>query len=198
MVALADIQVVVMAFRTQPIRLLQSWLDELRDGGAAVRYGSPVRGIDLAREQACNRQVRDYATGGRRYLLMIDHDMAPTETTDRILHAEGPLLYCGYVGHGGGRGHWGQGDFGCACCRIDAEVLTKIPKPRFAFGRKNDQLTCCECQWFQRQAAKAGVAPTMVGDVYHLQEVLVRYGSAGKMAMEWPWILEREIGERHD
>jgi len=181
---LKDIQISVFAFRRQPCRLLQDWLDDLRVRGARIRYASEVRGIDLAREQECNR-ILD-GPGAPRHILMIDADtVPPSDDPHALIEVHGDLLYLGYAGHEGTAGHYGEDDFGCGCCRISARALRRIPKPWFLLPRGHDVLLTCECKHFLARAIAAGLRPRMVGLAWHQQTVYIRPGYPGETSFAW-------------
>jgi hypothetical protein len=76
--------------------------------------------------------------------------------TDAILTAPGDILYCGFVGAEGIRGHYGDNDFGAAPCRISRKVLESMPPPWFRFptNAAGTVRTTCECASFRARAAR--------------------------------------------
>jgi len=87
-----------------------------------------------------------------------------------ILTAPGDIIYCGFVGAEGIRGHYADGDFGDAFCRISRKVLEAMPPPWFRFptNATGTVRTSCECAWFHA-CAKPIWPIRMVGIVGHLQ-----------------------------
>jgi len=169
-----SILVAVMAFRQEPNRLLARWLEN-----KCWRYGSPEFPTDVARNQTVNRFLAE----DRQFdhLLMIDADMVPLADqpdgqrgTDAILTEPGDILYCGFVGAEGIRGHYGDADFGAACCRISRAVLESLSPPWFRFpsNAAGTVRTGCECTYF-RARAKSRWPVCMVGIVGHLQPMVL-------------------------
>jgi hypothetical protein len=181
---IGSILVAVMAFRQEPNRLLARWLEN-----KCWRYGSPEFPTDVARNQTVNRFLAE----DRQFdpLLMIDADMAPLPDqpdgqrgSDAILTEPGDILYCGFIGAGGIRGHYGNGDFGAACCRISREVLEAMLPPWFRFptNAASTVRTSCECTYF-RARAKSRWPIRMVGIVGHLQPMILVPDPAGTRAV---------------
>ena len=104
--------------------------------------------------------------------------------TDAILTERGDILYCGFVGAEGIRGHYGDSDFGAACCRISREVLESIPPPWFRFPTNAAVTvrTSCECAHF-RARAKSRWPIRMVGIVGHLQPMVLVPSPSGTRAL---------------
>jgi hypothetical protein len=171
----AKVLIAVMAFRCEPNRLLARWLE-----GKRWRYGSsPEFPTDVARNQTVNRFLAE----DRQFdhLLIIDADMVPLADqpdgqrgTNAIFTEPGDILYCGFVGAGGIRGHFGDGDFGAACCRISRKVLEAMPPPWFRFptNAAGTVRTGCECAYF-RARAKLRWPIRMVGIMGHLQPMVL-------------------------
>jgi len=177
-----SILVAVMAFRQEPNRLLARWLEN-----KCWRYGSPEFPTDVARNQTVNRFLAEEREFD--HLLMIDADMVPLPDqpdaqrgTGAIFSEPGDILYCGFVGAEGIRGHYGDGDFGAACCRISRKVLEVMPPPWFRFptNAAGTVRTTCECAYF-RARAKARRPIRMVGIVGHLQPMVLIPSSLGRM-----------------
>ncbi|HUU91636.1 MAG TPA: hypothetical protein VM238_10535 [Phycisphaerae bacterium] len=186
-------QIAVFAYRSMPNRPLEAWLDRIRVGGGHVRYAPDTSPVELAREQVCNRFLEEDAPAGRTHLLMIDGDMVPLAASDRtagtapILTADGEMIYCGFVGREGMAGHWGDDDFGMACCRLSADVLRGVAKPWFPLSIDGDRHVGCECLAFFARAVQAGVASRMAGSVGHLQHIVLFPDRQGRVASTWPW-----------
>jgi hypothetical protein len=180
----AKVLIAVMAFRQEPNRLLARWLD-----GKCWRYGSPEFPTDVARNQTVNRfldEDREFD-----HLLMIDADMVPLPDqpdgqrgTDAILTEPGDILYCGFAGAGGIRGHYGDGDFGTACCRISRKVLESLLPPRFRFptNAAGTVRASCECSWFHAHTRPRWPI-RMVGIAGHIQPMILVPGPAGSRAV---------------
>ena len=179
-----SILVAVMAFRQEPNRLLARWLEN-----KPWRYGSPEFPTDVARNQTVNRflaEDREF-----NHLLMIDADMVPLPDqpdgqrgTDAIFTEPGDILYCGFVGAEGIRGHYGDGDFGAACCRISRKVLESLPPPWFRFptNAAGTVRTSCECAYFRARAVRRW-SIRMVGIVGHLQMMVLVPSPTGPKAI---------------
>jgi hypothetical protein len=191
-----SILVAVMAFRQEPNRLLARWLEN-----KCWRYGSPEFPTDVARNQTANRFLAE----DRQFdhLMMIDADMVPLADqpdgqrgTDAIFSEPGDILYCGFTGAEGIRGHFGDNDFGSACCRISRKVLESLPPPWFRFptNAAGTVRTTCECTYFCARAARRWPI-RMVGIVGHLQPMVLVPSTAGPRAMSpldigairWSW-----------
>jgi len=196
----SQVAIRVMAFRDEPCRMLARWLRWAAGQGADVGYAYDVRPLDLAREQVANAHLADWRAGSpRRYLLMIDVDVCPTaDSRDALLAADGPLVYLGYCGHQGSRGHVGDGDFGCGASRIDAEALALVPKPWFRFDLEHDVLAACECDHFRRRAASVAIESRMVGIAWHLQTIAIRPAPSASpgIVSAWPVRMYHESPEQ--
>jgi hypothetical protein len=145
--------------------------------------------ICLARRQCLAIFLRNDVPAGYTHLVQIDEDMVPVETTERILTEPGDLVFCGYRGRHGQRGHWGDGDFGCGCCRISAELAGKLDLAcAFDFRLSDDRLAvlACECDTFAHEALRVGCRPRMVGVVGHLVEMVAIPIEGDKVRLEWP------------
>jgi hypothetical protein len=181
------IVIAVLAYRGEPNRVLLAWLEQAGLAGAEWRFAPDVLGVDLAREVCCNRFLAEIPASGRDHLIMVDADMAPDAEASGILSADGDLVYCGYTGHAGTRGHFGDRDFGCGLCRISAEVLGKVGKPWFVLDRRADVQVACECDCFRVAAGCQGFTSQMVGRCWHQQTILVRPTQDGSgMESQWP------------
>lgn len=176
----ADIQIVVSSYRQPPCSLLNEWLRSLPYLCGTWRAGSQEYGIDVARNQNVTRFLREDVPAGRTHLLMIDGDMVPVSLpcdlgqrpTASILKEDGDLLWCGYVGHQGSKGHVGDNDPGCGCLRISAELLKRISPPWFAtrYDKTMTKRIECECAGFHQLAIQAGVDKArQVGVIGHQQ-----------------------------
>lgn len=179
--------IVVMSGGGPPARELALWLSRI---GCPWRFGSAEYGIDVARNQNVRRFLREDVPAGKLHLLMIDDDMVPVEATRPILDEPGDLLYCGYAGRSGSRGHYGQDDFGEGCFRASAGLLGKMADPWFATTYYQGRRVACEGLHFQRHARAAGVHPRMVGIVGHAQRcILLPAESKLGWQLAWPFDL---------
>lgn len=180
----AHIQVIVMSGGPPPCESLSLWLSRHR---LDWRTGSKEYGIDAAREHNFARFLREDVPNGKRYLLGIDHDMVPLPETESILSEPGDLLYCGYVGRHGSRGHYGDGDFGMGCFRVSATLLSKIEPPWCQTTVTDGRRVECECQWFRHRAEAAGAASKMVGHIGHEQRcILLPTSTELGWSVAWP------------
>lgn len=164
----SEIQVVVMAYRQPPCTALLRWLQRLPAiTGDTWQAGSQEYGIDVARNQSVTRFLRESVPAGRKWLLMVDSDTIPLGM--EIAKAPGDLLWLGYVGHQGSRGH--VSDFGAGCFRASADLLRRMGPPWFRM-QYNAELTRrlhCECQHFAARAQACGVEPVRAGLAGHQQ-----------------------------
>jgi hypothetical protein len=145
----------------------------------------------LARRQSLANFLRDDVPAGCTHLVQIDEDMVPVETTELILTAPGDLAYCGYRGQRGRRGHYGDGDFGCGCSRISADLAGKVNVATsfdFALDAARTAVVGCECEVFRRHAQLLGFSSLMVGVVGHLVEMVAVPMEGGKdnVNLRWP------------
>jgi len=188
------IQVIVMSAGPPMARQLQEWL---RDNGLEWRYGSSEYGLDLARTQNTVDFLRNDVPRGKTHLLGIDNDCVPIRETRHILRGDDELVYCGYVGRHGSRGHVGDGDFGAGCFRVSADLLQRMDEPWWRTTVVDGRRIECECQWFRRQATIAGATAKMVGLIGHQQDcVLVPTQDTPGYAVVWPEELEAKQGAR--
>ena len=183
----SEIQVAVISSHGGPCSLLRDWLALHRLEWWA---SSTEKGIDLVRNQAVTRFLREDTARGKRYLLSINGDHVPIADTQGILREPGDVVWCGDVGHWGSKGHFGRDTFGCGCFRASAEVLAKMRMPWFSTvtnsctsGKTWEELQAnapdksppgtrrieCECNWFARHLHKIGVKPRMVGIIGNQQ-----------------------------
>ena len=179
----------VHCYRRQPNPDLTAWL-EIARRSFPVRMVYSQYDICLARRQSLANFLLNDVPAGHTHLVQLDEDMVPVETTERILTEPGDLVFCGYRGRHGQRGHYGDGDFGCGCSRISAELASKVDLAEsFDFGLSPDRLAVaqCECDTFRLQAERVGYASRMVGVVGHLVEMIaVPEGDDGKVTLRWP------------
>jgi hypothetical protein len=186
------IQVIVMSGGPPMTRQLAEWLKENK---LDWRYGSGEYGIDLARQQNTVWFLRECGLRGKTHLLGIDHDMVPIRETRHILRGNHELVYCGYCGRHGSRGHVGDGDFGAGCFRVSADLLNRMAQPWWQTTVVNGVRTECECQWFRKRAEAVGATSKMVGIIGHRQEcVLVPSNDAPGYAVMWDEQLEAKHG----
>jgi hypothetical protein len=179
----------VHCYRRQPNPELTAWLEGVRKT-CPVRMVYSQYDICLARRQCLANFLRVDVPAGYTHLVQIDEDMVPVESTNAILTAPGDLVYCGYRGKRGRRGHYGDGDFGCGCSRISADLAAKVdPAASFDFDLDPDRLEVvgCECDGFRRQAEAMGYESRMVGVVGHLVEMIaVPAGGGDEVRLRWP------------
>jgi hypothetical protein len=180
----------VHCYRRQPNPELTAWLDGWRESVPSRMVYSQYD-ICLARRQSLANFLRDDVPAGYTHLVQIDEDMVPVGATDAILTATGDLVYCGYRGQRGRRGHYGDGDFGCGCSRISADLAGKVNvATSFDFALDADRLAvvACECDVFRRQAESLGYASRMVGVVGHLVEMVAvpEAGAMDLLSLRWP------------
>ena len=164
-----EIQIVVMAYREEPNRHLQAWLNGLCRRGYEWRYGPETHPVYVARNQVVNRFLAEDTM--KQHLVMIDAPLVPIQDqTVRVLTEPGEVVYCGYVGRYGTPGHCGT--FGCGCFRASRRVYEAAPPPWFDFGYDATltQKTECECQRFARRLAEP---PRQVGIVGRLSEMIL-------------------------
>jgi len=178
----------VHCFRRQPNPELAAWLE-------IVRKSHPVRmvyskyDICLARRQCLASFIRNDVPEGYTHLVQIDEDMVPVATTDAILMTPGDLAYCGYRGRCGKHGHYGDGDFGCGCSRISADLAGRIDGSscfHFVFNADRTAVVECECQTFRRHAEALGYQSKMVGIIGHLVDMVLVPGPEGTTIKRWP------------
>lgn len=160
--------IIVLAYHGAPCRALSLWLLDRDREGYAIDYGSSEHGIDIVRNQNCNRFLQLYPT--HEYLVMFDRDMVPVTETMPLLTAPGDVVYCGGCGRGGSKGHFGPDDFGAAAMRVSRGALEAMPRPwfRFTWNEAHDRKIDCECNHFRRGAIAAGFVPQMVGVAGHV------------------------------
>ena len=188
MIDIAEIQTVIMSAGQPASRNLGTWLGRHR---LEWRYGSEDYGLDHARNQNVRRFLSEDVPRGKRYLLMIDHDMVPIASTSSILRDDGPLVYCGYVDRYGFPGHFGDGDFGAACFRASADLLQAIVDPWFQTLYHAGQRVACECGFFHLQAKRHQAIAKMVGTIGHAQNcVLVPDGGKNRYRVRWSYEFE--------
>lgn len=167
---------------------LAAWLDGLKSRGYAVRTLRSHYDVCTARRQSLAHFLAVDVPAGATHLVMLDDDMVPVPTTERILTADGDLAYCGYAGRGGRPGHYGDDDFGCACCRISAELACKIDIPTsfdFGFDATRTSVLKCECQVFRDQARRLGYESRMVGVIGHCVNIVIVPTDNG-VIQRWP------------
>ena len=183
-----QIQTVVLSGGPPACQPLGLWLSRR---GLAWRYGSGEYGYNVARNQSITRFLREDVPAGKTHLLMLDHDMVPLPETAAILTEPGDMLYCGFAGRCGSRGHRGPGDFGFACSRISATLLAAVGYPWSQDRIENGRRVQCECAFFRKLAAAAGATPRMVGIVGHEQTcILLPSDTELGWAVAWPHDLE--------
>jgi len=189
MTARPRIVIDVHCYRRQPNPGLMAWL-EIARASYPVRMVYSQYDICLARRQCLANFLRNDVPAGYTHLVQIDEDMVPVETTERIVTEPGDLVYCGYRGRRGRRGHYGDGDFGCGCCRISAELAAAVPVAssfRFIHNEEGTEVVACECDVFRRAAEAAGYRSRMVGVAGHLMEMVAVPADDGsdKVTLRW-------------
>jgi len=166
---------------------LEAWLE-------TVARNHPVRkvvsryDICTARRQSLANFIRSDVPAGYTHLIQFDDDMVPVPTTEHILVVPGDLVYCGYAGRAGKHGHYGDGDFGCGCCRISAKLASQIDVATsfdFGFNADRTEVTRCECQVFNDQARRLGYESRMVGVVGHCVNIVIVPTDKG-VIQRWP------------
>ena len=188
---IATIQVIVVAHERPPNPLLTRWL--ARVGIADWRPSSKDYHVEEVRNQAVTRFLREDARRGKRYLLLIDDDMVPVASTNAILSADGPLVFCGSAGPCGTKGHYGNGDFGENFCRLSLDLLQKMQYPYFKTIYENGVRTHCDGWTFNQQAKALGIESKMVGIVGH-QQTCVVFPMENELGwgLRWPHELDHD------
>lgn len=182
------IKAIIMSSGGPMTRQLALWLSE---NGISWGWGSSEYGIDLARSHNCTKFLRHYAPLGFTHLLGIDHDMIPIRETRHILRGDNELIYCGYNGRHGSKGHAGDGDFGAACFRVSADLLNRMEQPWWNTTVIDGRRRECECLWFRRRAIAAGATVRMVGLIGHEQKcIIVPSDDPPGYIVVWPEQLE--------
>jgi len=182
----------VHCYRRQPNPDLTAWL-EIARRSFPVRMVYSHYDICLARRQCLANFLRSDVPAGYTHLVQIDEDMVPVESSERILTEPGDLVYCGYRGRHGQKGHYGDNDFGCGCCRISA-ALAEAVRPdmalsfRFILDEAGTGVAACECDVFRRLAGALGYTSRMVGVVGHLVEMIAVPTPDGdeQVRLRWP------------
>lgn len=186
-----SIQIVVVSHDRPINKLLGRWLAKL--GITDWRYSSRDYDVGEVRNQAVTRFLREDVKRGKKYLLLLDDDMVPVASTHAILSALGPIVFCGSAGPFGTRGHYGDGDFGENCCRLEADILRQMRYPYFKACYVNGMRVACDGQQLRSQAVRLGITPKMVGIVGHLQScILLPEESELGWSVAWPHDLEQD------
>ena len=190
MTARPRIVIDVHCYRRQPNPGLMAWL-EIARASYPVRMVYSQYDICLARRQCLANFLRSDVPAGYTHLVQIDEDMVPVESSERILTEPGDLVYCGYRGRHGQKGHYGDNDFGCGFSRISADLAARVPlEDAFEFDLAEDrlQVTGCECEHFRLLAEAAGHQSKMVGVVGHLVEMIAVPTEDGdeRVSLRWP------------
>jgi hypothetical protein len=169
----------VFAYRQEPNRLLRQWLDSI---GIPWDYAVEERGIERARNVACAEFLRLE----RRFLLMLDADMVPLNSTREILAGGQPLAWCGYVGREGLPGHVDTP--GCGCMRIRRDVFDTLVQPWFEFGEsvRATEINRCECDVFTEKVRAAGYESVRLGVIGHLAPAIFFPKTDGTVGRTWP------------
>jgi hypothetical protein len=184
-----EIQVVVMSSGAPVNRLLGLWLMKHQ---LDYCYGSPenLAGVDVARNQTITRFLREDVPKGKKYLLGFDHDMIPLESTRHILTEPGELIYCGYAGRHGSKGHYGNDDFGMSCFRTSVDVLVRMQYPWCQNTMLNGAKINCECNFFHQKVLGLGIKPKMVGIIGHEQTCIL---IPSKTELGWSLLWSEDI-----
>jgi hypothetical protein len=175
-------------YRRQINAELEGWLKRIGQT-CPVRLIHSRYDLCMARRQCVENFLSNDVPAGYTHLIQMDDDCVPLDTTDNILTAEGDLVYCSQPGRNGHRGHWGDGDFGCGCCRISAELAAKVGvAASFDLGLNpsRTKMVKCECHVFRDRARELGYESKMVGDVGHYVEVVIAFDPYGKVIQRWP------------
>ena len=151
---------------------LDLWLRRLSAMGCIVRDFISKYDVCAARRNILEHFVTQDIPAGAEYLMMIDEDVVPEKSTSNMLTADGDLIYCSALSpHEAGLGkknHWGDGDFGLACCRISATVAKAIPIDRsfeFVWNETRTERVNCDCAYFRDLVQGLGFKTQMVGVV---------------------------------
>jgi hypothetical protein len=166
------IQIVIISHDRPVNKLLGQWLARHRI--TDWRYSSKDYDVGEVRNQAVARFLREEAPAGKQYLMLLDDDMVPVKSTDAILIADGPLVYCGSAGPCGTKGHYGTGDFGENCCRMRVDLLRQLSYPYFKARYENGVRVACDGMVFHEQVRRTcGIQAEMVGVVGHQQTCIL-------------------------
>ena len=144
-------------------------------------------GRAVARNASVKHFLQCDVPAGKELLIQLDNDLRPVASTINILTYPGPLVYCGAIGSEG-HGHFGDGNFGAACCRMSADLLKKMQAPWFVpeLSKDGSSEVVCECVSFRRQAKPLGYAAKMVGVVGHAVEAIATPNDKGEAVLTWP------------
>ena len=197
----ATVQIVVMAYREEPNRHLQAWLNALRERGYAWRYGPETHPVYVARNQVVNRFLAEDT--GKEHLVMVDSALVPISAqaaqldqgascgdgpasgrageTVRVLTEPGDVVYCGYFGRYGTAGHYLN--FGCGCFRASRPVYEAMSPPWFDFGYDATltRKTMCECVCFANRLSALSLAPACQGEAKRSPVVPLQVGIVGRL-----------------
>ena len=185
------IQIVIVSHDRAANKLLGRWLasNNITDW----RYSSKEYDVGEVRNQAITRFIQEESKTGKQYLLLIDDDMIPIDSTNAILDTEGDMIYCGSAGPCGTRGHYGDYDWGENFCRMSIELLQQMKYPYFKTCYENGVRKHCDGYAFLKQAVEQGAQPKMVGVVGH-QQTCVLLPSENKLG--WAMCWEHDIAGR--
>ncbi len=180
----STVQIVVMAYREEPNRHLQAWLNALASRGYEWRYGPETHPVYVARNQVVHRFLAEDTD--KEHLVMIDAPLVPIAgQTSRVLTEPGEVVYCGYFGRYGTAGHYAS--FGCGCFRASRRVYEALPPPWFDFGYDETltRKTQCECRRFEKRVVEItldglSVVPIRVGIIGRLTPMLLVPDSDGR------------------
>ena len=183
-----EIQAVVVSHDRPACKPLSLWLSGHR---LDWRYSAYDYHVEEVRNQQVRRFLREDVPAGKVYLLLIDDDMVPVESSNAILTAAGDLMYCGTVGPFGTKGHYGDGDFGENFCRLSARLLKRMAYPYFQTAYQDGVRVACDGRHF-RQQAQPFVTPKMVGVAGHQQTCIVFPDPDSKLGWQLAWPTDLE------
>lgn len=191
-----QVHIAVLAYRRGVGRELLEWLGEATACGATWGMAPEVSGVAAMRTMTCADAIAAYESrGGRRYLVMIDHDMVPCDAS--ILTAPGQIVWLDYPGRDGSLGHVGAANLGCGCIRIDLDALVSVPLPWFRKVRDaRGQIIQCDCNWFAQQARSVGVGGQCVGHAWHRLPRWEAYDDNQEVVMAFSLGLQQKLTEK--
>jgi hypothetical protein len=184
---LSEIQIVIHSGGSGPNPLLFKWLQGLP---IDTRMGSFDHPRDVARNHNVTRFIKEDIPRGKNFLVMVNADTVPVMETNEIISREGDFIYCGDRADSGAPGHYGDGDFGPACCRLSANMLLEMQAPLFKLPINENRTvrSGCECVAFRKQAQALGYEPKMVGIVGNLCQCIIfpKPESKTGFSLVWP------------
>lgn len=188
----AHIQAVVFAHPQPPARSLIRWLT-MR--GVDWRYARPNHDVNQSRNLAIYQFLDRDIDHGKTALMMFDHDTVPLPETEPLLTEPGGVVWCGVIGRRGNGGHFYEGDFGPAACRLNVAAMEMVGMPAFkpTFDDEYLNRTACGCAHFRKRLDECGIVPKRVGVAGHLQggaggAVLTPAGIIYEESLPWMYI----------